>query len=69
MSNATYTTVQGDTWDQIARRLYGDELAMHHLIAANPRQRNVLIFSAGTVLTAPAVDTAQTAALPPWKSR
>ncbi len=67
MSSA-YTTIQGDTWDRIARRFYGDERQMHRLLSANPAHRNVLIFSAGIVLTIPVADTTQTAARPPWKT-
>ena len=31
----TYTTIQGDVWDLIAYKLYGDEKYMKNLIEAN----------------------------------
>lgn len=68
MGSTSYTTVQGDTWDRIAKRLYGDERRMDKLIQANPDRRATLVFSAGIVLSVPAVDTTQTAELPPWKT-
>jgi phage tail protein X len=66
--SSTYTTIQGDTWDRIAKRFCGDERRMHTLLAANSAHRNVLIFSAGITLAIPAVDTTRTEALPPWKT-
>ena len=65
--SSTYTTAQGDAWDLIAKKFYGDERQMHRLIEANPTHRGVLLFSAGVVLTVPEVDTAQVSALPPWR--
>lgn len=32
---STYTTIQGDTWDLIAYKLYGEEKYMKNLIEAN----------------------------------
>ena len=49
----TYTTIQGDTWDLIAYKLYGDEKYMRYLFEANWPQADVLVFSAGTVLNVP----------------
>jgi phage tail protein X len=45
---STYTTIQGDTWDLIAYKLYGEEKYMKNLIEANWPLLDVLIFPSGT---------------------
>lgn len=52
---STYTTIQGDTWDGIAYKLYGDEKCMKNLIEANWLYTDVLVFSAGVELTVPEI--------------
>lgn len=67
---ATVTTVQGDMWDIIAKKQYGDELHMDKLIKANIQHRNTVIFPAGVVLNVPEIDTTSAdyeMNLPPWK--
>lgn len=51
----TYITKQGDTWDAISLREYGDERFMDRIIAANQIHINITVFSADIVLTIPAV--------------
>lgn len=64
----TYTTVQGDKWDGIAHKMYGDTRFTDVLIAANPQYRKIYIFSAGIILDIPEVETKMSADnLPPWK--
>lgn len=64
----TYTTKQGDMWDQIARRIWGSAWLAGPLMAANPDYLDLFFFPAGIVLTVPEVNTESTAAsLPPWK--
>ena len=64
----TYTTVQGDMWDIIAKKRYGDEKQMHKLIEANPAHRDTIFFSAGVILSVPAVAINEISrTLPPWK--
>ena len=41
---ATYVTTQGDTFDGIAFKLYGNERYMKDLIEANWRQAETLVF-------------------------
>lgn len=53
---ATVVTRQGDTWDIIAKRHYGNELFMDALINANFAHRKTVIFSAGVTLYAPDID-------------
>lgn len=63
----TYTTVQGDTWDAIAKKTLGDEYRMVELIEANAKRCETVIFSGGIAITIPEVDTKDTLDLPPWK--
>lgn len=63
---STYTTIQGDTFDLVAYRLYGDEGCMADLVRANYPVAETLVFSAGTVLAVPVVDGSDDSDLPPW---
>jgi nucleoid-associated protein YgaU len=66
----SYTTQQGDTWDIISKRLYGDEHYFDVLIKANIDYRKIVVFPYGIVLNVPDIDTASTeydANMPPWK--
>ncbi len=64
----TYTTVQGDMWDNIAISQLGGIAYMDALIKANPAYGKVLVFSSGVVLNIPEVNNRVTAGdLPPWK--
>ena len=71
MSNfKTIVTRQGDTWDILAKKIYGNELFMEELIKANIHFRKTVIFSAGVVLNVPEIDTTSLeyeSNLPPWK--
>ncbi|MEK4883676.1 phage tail protein [Bacillus sp. FSL W8-0223] len=49
----TYTTVLGDTFDKIALEQLGNEYLFPLLLRANPKYRNVIIFSAGVTLVIP----------------
>lgn len=66
----TYTTIQGDSWDSIAFRLWGREHLMTALMEANPDHADVLLFPAGVALTVPDVNLSSTmqpiTELPPW---
>lgn len=63
-----YLTLQGDMWDSIAHKLYGDTIYTDILIRANPDYREIYIFSEGIVLTVPEIEQRSTANdLPPWK--
>lgn len=64
---ATYTTIQGDTWDIIALRTLGSETEMGRLINANIEQADRVIFPAGIRLTIPEEQDAVSNLLPPWK--
>jgi len=65
---STYTTSQGQAWDQVAKDALGSEKLMHEMLKANPEHRYTVFFSAGTELTVPDVDTtSKPQDLPPWK--
>jgi phage tail protein X len=68
LSGTTYITLQGDAWDAIAYRLWGEERFMAELMAANPEYLDVLIFPAGVVLAIPDMDVSARPpkTLPPW---
>lgn len=64
----TYTTIQGDTWDLIAYKLYGSEKYMKNLIEANWPLLEVLVFSSGTVLNVPDIPEDSDEDAPFWRS-
>jgi len=69
MSYLTHTTIEGDTWDAIAYRYYGNAWRYPPIIAANPQVPITPVLPAGLTLTIPVLqrrDTADTQALPPW---
>ena len=39
-----YQTIQGDTFDKIAKKIYDDEFLMDVLIKANPEHSRTVIF-------------------------
>lgn len=66
---STYTTSQGDTWDGVAYRLWGEERLFDQLMRANPEHLHVVVFPSGVTLSVPEVQTpTQTLELPPWMS-
>ena len=68
----TYRTIQGDTWDLIALRMYpklGGEKLMDRLLEVNPEHRSTVIFPADVLLQIPDVDIPVVSSLPPWKRR
>lgn len=62
-----YTTVSGDMWDIIAKKVYGDEYCADVLMQANPEQIGVFRFDSGVVLQTPELKAEQSGSLPPWK--
>lgn len=51
-----YTTKQGDTFDIIAKKFYGNEKYIKELILANEDYVNILIFPSGTILNIPEIE-------------
>ncbi len=62
------STIQGDTWDRIAKRVYGDELLCDVLMQANLVYLNTAIFPAGVVLVVPETAKSVRSAPPPWRA-
>jgi len=65
---AHYTTIQGDTWDVIALRVYGSESAADYLMKNNLPYLDTFIFSAGVVLDTPGPPVQEDTALPSWRT-
>lgn len=66
--STTYTTIQGDTWDLIAYKLYGSEKYMKNLIEANWPLLEVLVFSSGTVINVPDILEDSDTDAPFWRN-
>ena len=64
----TYTTKQGDTWDNIALQVYGEERHADFLMQSNYAFLDILVFSAGTVLNTPALPEERDGDLPTWRT-
>lgn len=62
----SYTTIQGDTWDLIAYRLWGSEYLLPLLLEANQKYRHVHVFDGGINLLVPSIDTTNYTARPAW---
>lgn len=63
-----YTTKSGDTWDGIAKTVYGDEMRADVLMAANREHIETYKFDSGVQLVTPEVESkAADDDLPPWK--
>ena len=67
MTKRVYKTIQGDTWDGIAVKVYGDEKYMNELLEANQAYREIIIFPATVSLSLPNIQTQTATILPPWK--
>lgn len=70
---AEYTTIQGDTWDQIALKVYDSDVATRDIMAENgvrdPELLTVWRFAYGARLAVPerTPGTSTIAQLPPWR--
>lgn len=53
MSSNNYMTVQGDTWDSIAFKFYGDENYADVLMDANPEHIEWFVFESGVKISVP----------------
>ncbi|WP_433595127.1 tail protein X [Lysinibacillus xylanilyticus] len=63
---SSYTTVQGDTWDLIAYKLWGSEYLLPLLFEVNPQCRDILIFEGGLLLNVPEVSVEDIRERPEW---
>lgn len=64
-----YRPTQGDTWESVSYKLYGDSLHVFDLISLNPEMRTIEYFDGTEVLKyAKQADTTTTVVnLPPWR--
>ncbi len=63
----TYTTTQGEAWDQVSLAVWGREDLLHFLMQANPRHREVVLFNAGVDLVVPEIEIPAREVAPPWQ--
>ncbi len=64
----TYRTMQGETWDQIAFKVYGSERYATFLMENNYRYLDILVFSEGSILATPDLPEQKAGDLPPWRT-
>lgn len=64
-----YVTKDGDRWDLIAHRMYGDAFAYEPIIAANPDIPITPVLAGGLRILVPLREPSkiEDAELPPWK--
>ncbi len=62
-----YRTIQGDTWDMIAKKVYGAERHLDYLMASNFELLDYLIFPAGIVVKVPELPAEISEDLPSWR--
>ncbi|MRN51994.1 tail protein X [Paenibacillus monticola] len=62
-----YKTVQGDTWDGISYKVYGQANLMTLLLNANPGHAGTVILSGNISLTVPDKPADASETLPPWR--
>lgn len=69
MKYTRYTTVQGDRWDTVAFKAYGDATKYSAIAEVNPTVPKNVVIPSGVVLNIPVLETAttETSNLPPWK--
>jgi phage tail protein X len=63
----THVTTEGERWDSIAYKYYGDALGYERVIAANPHAPILPVLPAGLTLSIPLIAAQATITdLPPW---
>lgn len=62
-----YRTIQGDTWDMIAKKVYGAERHLDYLMASNFDLLDYFIFPAGIVVKVPELPAEMSEDLPSWR--
>jgi hypothetical protein len=67
-STATYSTIGGEMFDQISRKLYGQERYENVLMRENPQYMDVVKFDPGCILTVPAIQVSTNYSAVPWGS-
>lgn len=62
-----YRTIQGDTWDWIAKKIYGNEKRLDVLMETNQDLLDILIFPAGVILQIPEELPESAEDVPAWR--
>lgn len=68
--NTEYIAIQGDRWDTIAQKAYGNAAAMNEIFDANPSMALITSFEGGERLIVPIIEQESSmdkSLLPPWK--
>lgn len=63
----SYTTISGDTWDSIAKKVYGNEKFVTYLMENNKWAVNIFTFPSGLMLYIPPLPKDDVANLPDWR--
>ena len=70
--SSTYTTISGQTWDQIAYEVYQNEYYCDKIMNANRDKLDYFVFPDGIVLQIPDMETMTAASVssdyPTWRS-
>lgn len=62
------TAIQGETFDSLSYRLYGEERMSHYIRQYNTQYSDVVIFTGGEKLTIPVLsETESKESLAPWR--
>lgn len=67
--NLRHITTDGERWDQLAYRYYGDAAAYEWIVAANPDIPMMLVLPGGLELAIPVIEADSTISAlesPPW---
>lgn len=65
--NRIYTTVQGDMWDFLAWKFYGDVKYISLLFLGNPELLEIHVFSSGTKIYIPELPEESVENIPEWR--
>lgn len=63
----TYKSIQGDTWDMIAKKVYGTERHLDFLMEHNFPLLDYFVFPAGIIISIPELPEEETVELPAWR--
>lgn len=62
-----YRTISGDTWDIIAKKVYGSEYRADFLMQSNPSLLDIFQFDEGMRINTPELPEERVVQLPPWR--
>lgn len=64
-----YKTIQGDTWDMIAKKQYGDEKKLDVLLMANFALLDYVVFPADIPVYIPELNDYEKRGWPEWRKQ